>query len=133
MKFVLLDRIVALSPGERIRAVKAVTATEEYLADHFPSFPVLPGVLMLEALAEAASWLVRVSQDFACSIVLRPLRIAKRFERLHQDLFNRRRSFFPRLGRASEGEQRASDQNVRMAESRHRDECTQGVPRAEGS
>ena len=70
MKFVLLDRIVALSPGERIRAVKAVTASEEYLADHFPTFPVLPGVLMLECLAEAASWLVRVSQDFACSIVL---------------------------------------------------------------
>ena len=50
MKFVLIDRIVELSRGERIVADKAVTLTEEYLADHFPDFPVLPGVLMLETM-----------------------------------------------------------------------------------
>ncbi len=70
MKFTLLDRIIELTPGESIRALKAVTASEEYLADHFPTFAVLPGVLMLEAMVEAAAWLVRVSQDFASSIVL---------------------------------------------------------------
>jgi len=70
MKFALLDRIIELSPRDHIRAIKAVTASEEYLADHFPTFPVLPGVFVLEAMTQAAAWLVRVSQDFACSIVL---------------------------------------------------------------
>ncbi len=75
MKFELIDRIVELTKGERIVAVKAVTVAEEYLADHFPTFPVLPGVLMLEALAEAGAWLVRDAQDFASAVIL--LREAK--------------------------------------------------------
>lgn len=51
-------------------AVKAVSLAEEYLADHFPSFPVLPGVLMLEAMAEAATWLVREAKDFTTRPIL---------------------------------------------------------------
>jgi len=70
MKFGLVDSIVELTRGERIVAVKAVSLAEEYLADHFPTFPVLPGVLMLEALVESAAWLVRDAQDFAPSLVL---------------------------------------------------------------
>lgn len=53
MKFELIDRVTHHEPGVRLTAVKNVTAAEEYLADHFPSFPVLPGVMMLEALAQA--------------------------------------------------------------------------------
>lgn len=75
MRFGLVDRIVELTRGERIVAVKAVSLAEEYLADHFPTFPVLPGVLMLEAMAEAGAWLVRDALDFAVPIVL--LRQAK--------------------------------------------------------
>ncbi len=45
VKFELIDRIVELTPRERIVTVKAVSLAEEYLADHFPTFPVLPGVL----------------------------------------------------------------------------------------
>ncbi len=75
MKFCLIDRIVEVTRGERIVAVKAVSLAEEYLADHFPKFPVLPGVLMLEAMAEAATWLVREATDFtACPILLRSVR-----------------------------------------------------------
>ena len=70
MKFELIDKIVELTPGERIVAVKAVSTAEEYLADHFPTFPVLPGVLMLETLVQAAAWLVRDAQDFASSVIL---------------------------------------------------------------
>ena len=70
MKFSLIDRIVELTRGERIVTVKAVSLAEEYLADHFPTFPVLPGVLMLEALVESAAWLVRDAQDFAHTIIL---------------------------------------------------------------
>jgi len=75
MKFGLIDSIIELTRGKRIVAVKAVTLAEEYLGDHFPTFPILPGVLMLQAMVEAASWLVRDAQDFASSIVL--LREAK--------------------------------------------------------
>lgn len=75
MKFELVDRIIELTRGERIVAVKAVSLAEEYLTDHFPTFPVLPGVLMLEALTETAAWLVRDALDFSPSVVL--LRQAK--------------------------------------------------------
>ena len=70
MNFVLIDRITALEPGRRIVARKAVSLAEEYLADHFPSFPVLPGVLMVEAMVESAAWLVQADQDFAHSLLL---------------------------------------------------------------
>jgi 3-hydroxyacyl-[acyl-carrier-protein] dehydratase len=70
MRFTLIDRIVELEPGVRITAVKALSMAEDYLADHFPLFPVMPGVLMLEAMTEAAAWLVRASEDFAHSLVL---------------------------------------------------------------
>jgi 3-hydroxyacyl-[acyl-carrier-protein] dehydratase len=70
VRFVLIDRIVALESGQRIVALKAVTLAEEYLADHFPRFPVLPGVLMVEAMVQAAAWLVRERLDFAPSLVL---------------------------------------------------------------
>jgi len=65
----MLDRITQLVPGERIVAERKLTGREDYLADHFPLFPVMPGVLMLEAMYQAASWLVRATDDFAHSIV----------------------------------------------------------------
>jgi 3-hydroxyacyl-[acyl-carrier-protein] dehydratase len=70
MRFTLIDRIVELEPGVRITAVKSLTMAEEYLADHFPHFPVMPGVLMLETLTQASAWLVRLSEDFAHSMVV---------------------------------------------------------------
>ena len=70
MKFVLIDKIVSLESGKEIKTVKSVSLAEEYLGDHFPTFPVLPGVLLLEGLIESASWLVREKQNFANSMVL---------------------------------------------------------------
>lgn len=75
MRFTLLDRVLEIDPGRSITAVKSVTLSEEYLADHFPRFPVLPGVLMLEAMTQAAAWTIRLGEDFAHSIVV--LRTAK--------------------------------------------------------
>jgi len=69
VRYILLDRVVELTPGERIVAEKALSLAEEYLADHFPTFPVLPGVLMLEGLVQAAAMLVRVTNGFRQSIV----------------------------------------------------------------
>jgi 3-hydroxyacyl-[acyl-carrier-protein] dehydratase len=70
MKFVLIDKILSLESGKEIKTVKGVSLAEEYLADHFPAFPVLPGVLLLEAMVESAAWLVREKQNFANSMVL---------------------------------------------------------------
>ena len=70
MKFNLVDRITELLPARRICTVKSLSFAEEYLADHFPAFPVMPGVLMLECMVQSAAWLVRGSQDFAHSLIL---------------------------------------------------------------
>jgi 3-hydroxyacyl-[acyl-carrier-protein] dehydratase len=84
MRFVLIDRILDVQPGRgglvgagspanpvpSLVAVKNLSLTEEYLSDHFPGFPVMPGVLMLEALTQAGAWLIREMEDFAHSIIL---------------------------------------------------------------
>src|SRR5262245_23798310 len=70
MRFTLIDRITDLEPGRRIEAVKNLTMAEEYLAEHFPGFPVLPGVLMLEAVTQAGAWLVRATEGFRHSVIL---------------------------------------------------------------
>jgi 3-hydroxyacyl-[acyl-carrier-protein] dehydratase len=70
MKFLLIDKIESIEPGKRIVASKNLSLAEEYLQDHFPSFPVLPGVLMLEAMTQSAAWLVRLKQDYAHSLVV---------------------------------------------------------------
>jgi 3-hydroxyacyl-[acyl-carrier-protein] dehydratase len=70
MRFQLIDRIVEVEPGKFLRGYKNLTVGEEYLADHFPSFPVMPGVLQLQTLVEAASWLLRYTEDFRYSTVV---------------------------------------------------------------
>ncbi len=78
MRFNLIDRIVEVQPGKSIQAVKNLTLGEEYLADHFPTFPVMPGVLMLHTLVEAGAWLLRLTEDYQHSvIVLREARNVK--------------------------------------------------------
>ena len=52
--FLLVDRIVELTPGERAVGLKAVTANEPHFTGHFPGRPIMPGVLMVEALAQTA-------------------------------------------------------------------------------
>jgi 3-hydroxyacyl-[acyl-carrier-protein] dehydratase len=70
MKYSLIDKIIGLEEGKNIIAVKNVSLAEEYLGDHFPLFPVLPGVFLLQGMVETASWLVRSSQNFSNSMVL---------------------------------------------------------------
>ncbi len=52
--FLLIDRVLELEAGKRIVAIKNVTINEPYFVGHFPHIPVMPGVLMIEALAQAA-------------------------------------------------------------------------------
>jgi 3-hydroxyacyl-[acyl-carrier-protein] dehydratase len=70
MRFWLLDRILSYEPDTQLTAVKNVSLSEEYLADHFPEFPVLPGVFMLEAATQAGAWLIRLSENYAHSVVV---------------------------------------------------------------
>jgi 3-hydroxyacyl-[acyl-carrier-protein] dehydratase len=51
----LVDRVLELEPGVRIKALKNVTITEPYFPGHFPHYPVMPGVLIVEALAQASA------------------------------------------------------------------------------
>lgn len=69
MKFNLIDKIDAIS-DDKIVAVKYVSLAEEYLADHFPTFPVLPGVMMLEALVQASAWVLHRRNQFAKSFAV---------------------------------------------------------------
>jgi len=55
--FVLVDRVLEIEPHQRIKALKNVTINEPFFQGHFPARPVMPGVLMLEALAQAAALL----------------------------------------------------------------------------
>ncbi len=70
MRFRHIDQINKLEPGKHIEGVKHLTSAERYLEDHFPRFPVMPGVLMLETMFQAAYWLVRKTDDFAHSVVM---------------------------------------------------------------
>ncbi|MEM9417647.1 MAG: beta-hydroxyacyl-ACP dehydratase [Planctomycetota bacterium] len=58
MRFTLIDKVLE-QDDQRLVAIKNVTAAEEYLGDHFPGFPVLPGVMMLETMTQAARLLAR--------------------------------------------------------------------------
>ena len=53
--FLLVDRVVSLEPGKSIRGIKNVTMNEPYFIGHFPGYPVMPAVLVIEALAQIAS------------------------------------------------------------------------------
>jgi 3-hydroxyacyl-[acyl-carrier-protein] dehydratase len=61
--FLLVDRVLECVPGERIRALKNVTINEPFFQGHFPGHPVMPGVLIVEALAQAAGILCFVTAN----------------------------------------------------------------------
>ncbi|MGL6094481.1 MAG: 3-hydroxyacyl-ACP dehydratase FabZ family protein [Fimbriiglobus sp.] len=75
MRFQLIDRVDAHEPGKFLRGCKFLAMGEEYLADHFPRFPVMPGVLMLQSLADAGAWLWRATTGYKHAVIV--LREAK--------------------------------------------------------
>jgi 3-hydroxyacyl-[acyl-carrier-protein] dehydratase len=60
--FLLVDRVTELDPGKRVRAIKNVSFNEPYFQGHFPGRPVMPGVLVIEAMAQAGGLLTQLSQ-----------------------------------------------------------------------
>ncbi len=65
MRFVFVDRLLALDPGRSIVTLKNVTATEDVFDDHFPGCPIFPGALIVEAFTQAARLLIGLTTDFS--------------------------------------------------------------------
>lgn len=61
--FLLVDRVLDSEPGKRLRAMKNVTINEPFFQGHFPTKPVMPGVLLIEAMAQATGLLAMESAD----------------------------------------------------------------------
>lgn len=70
MRWIWIDRIVEFQSGIRARAVKNVTLSEDHLHDHFPGFPVMPGSLIMEGMAQTGGILLGESSGFSHMVVL---------------------------------------------------------------
>ncbi len=64
MRYLLVDRITAVEPGSSIAGVKNVAMSEDFLEFHFPKNPIMPGIMLLEALVQLTGWFEAVSSDF---------------------------------------------------------------------
>jgi 3-hydroxyacyl-[acyl-carrier-protein] dehydratase len=83
MRLQLVDRIIELEPGKRILVSKVLSRAEEYLADHFPKRPIMPGVFMLQVCVEAGMWLLYSAGEAQHGAVLteaRNIRYGNMFE-----------------------------------------------------
>jgi len=76
MRFLLVDSILELEPGARAAGIKNVTMSEDFLADHFPNRPIMPGSMIIESMVQLADWVVRQASDF------RQLGMANSFDNL---------------------------------------------------
>ena len=64
MRYLFIDRIIEWRANEKIKGIKNVAMSEDFLEFHFPKNPVMPGVLLIEAFAQLAGWLAAASSDF---------------------------------------------------------------------
>ena len=107
--FLLVDRVVALEPGVRLVAWKGVTMNEPFFVGHFPGKPVMPGVLILEALAQACALLALKSLDVSDKLTYlmsidgarfrRPVVPGDRLE-LHVEVLRRKAAIWRQKGKA---------------------------------
>jgi 3-hydroxyacyl-[acyl-carrier-protein] dehydratase len=83
--FLLIDRVTAFDHGKRLTAIKNVTINEPFFQGHFPGHPVMPGVLMIEAMAQACGVLIKLSipHDANVPVVFYLVKVDKaRFNRI---------------------------------------------------
>src|SRR5205814_6263328 len=82
MRWLWIDKFLELHRGKSARAVKNLSLAEDYFADHFPGYPVMPGPLILEGLAQTGGILVGEANDFREKVVLAKIPSA----RFHRDV-----------------------------------------------
>ena len=70
MRWYWVDKFIEFNSGESAKAVKNVSLAEEHLHDHFPGFPVMPGSLMIEGMAQTGGILLGEKNDFAYNVIL---------------------------------------------------------------
>lgn len=70
MRWYWVDKFIEFNSGESARAVKNVSLAEEHLHDHFPGFPVMPGSLMIEGMAQTGGILLGEKNDFKYNVIL---------------------------------------------------------------
>src|SRR6476659_6758629 len=77
MRWIWIDRFVEFQSGKSARAVKNLSLAEDYFADHFPGYPVMPACLMLEGLAQTGGILVGEANQFREKVVLAKINWAR--------------------------------------------------------
>src|SRR6185436_12649987 len=82
MRWVWIDRFIEFNRAKSARALKNISLAEEYFADHFPGYPVMPAPLMIEGLAQTGGILVGEANDFREKVVLAKVPYA----RFHRDV-----------------------------------------------
>jgi 3-hydroxyacyl-[acyl-carrier-protein] dehydratase len=80
MRWIWIDRFTEFRHGQSARAVKNLSLAEDYFADHFPGYPIMPGSLILEGLAQTGGILVGEANDYREKVVLAKIPYA-RFQR----------------------------------------------------
>jgi len=70
MRFLFIDRVTGLERGRRISGIKSFASSEPFLEAHFTRAALVPGVLLIEAMAQLLGWLASYSHDFRCVAVL---------------------------------------------------------------
>jgi 3-hydroxyacyl-[acyl-carrier-protein] dehydratase len=70
MRFLFIDRVTSVEKGRRIAGVKSFAASESFLEGHFTRTAMVPGVLLIEVMAQLLGWLIAYSRDFQCVAVL---------------------------------------------------------------
>nr|ALS89795.1 fabZ: beta-hydroxyacyl-(acyl-carrier-protein) dehydratase [uncultured bacterium] len=77
MRWIWIDRFLEFNPGQSARAVKNLSTAEDFFADHFPGWPIMPGSLILEGLAQTGGILVGDANDFREKVVLAKINKAR--------------------------------------------------------
>jgi len=77
MRYLFVDKVGEWKAGERIKGLKNVAMTEDFLEFHFPKNPVMPGVLLIEAFAQLSGWLEAASSDFKSWFLITRVRQCK--------------------------------------------------------
>jgi 3-hydroxyacyl-[acyl-carrier-protein] dehydratase len=123
MRYFLIDKVTEVTLGESARAVKNVTLTDETVHDHFPDFPVLPGALIVEAMAQLAAFLIEVTTNQGKGVPQRALLVQIRNAKFYHfaepgDQLDLRVTLGPTLETAAEasGEVFVKDRRIARAQ-----------------